>query len=31
MGTGEGERELCLKFFKEQFEVNNVVDIALEV
>jgi spectinomycin phosphotransferase len=28
--TEEGERELCLKTFKEQFEANNVVDIALE-
>jgi spectinomycin phosphotransferase len=28
--TEEGERELCLEAFKEQFEENNVADIALK-
>jgi len=27
--TDERERELCVKYFKEQFEPNNVIDIAL--
>lgn len=27
--TEEGEKKLCIKYFKEQFEVNNVIDIAL--
>lgn len=30
IGTEEEERKLCLKIFKEQFDANNVVDIALE-
>jgi spectinomycin phosphotransferase len=28
--TEEEERKLCLKYFKEQFVINNVADIALE-
>ena len=30
-GTDEEERALCLKYFNEQFDQNNVIDMALRI